>query len=96
MRGADIGSLAVDEARRAARHVVAWRGLSAQSCRGVGVGVRSALTDVAEVYKEFFDGALLKNAQAGVDYFLQFLRPKFIKGASNIFLGRLISFWHEG
>ena len=69
-----------------------WRDTCAIEPPKQGPLLRSHLYDVAEVYKEFFDSTLLKDPESGVDYFLQFLKPKFIKGASNIFLGRLIHF----
>ena len=35
---------------------------------------------------------MLANATDGVNYFLKELRPRFIKGAANVFVGRLIRF----
>ena len=63
-----------------------------------GVTLRSALVGQAAVYKDLLDRNQLLEKYTGVDYFLSVLRTKLIKGASNIFLGRLISFMrlHRG
>ena len=54
--------------------------------------LKNGLHGNAAVFKKFLSRELLRDPATGVDYFLTQLRPQFVKGASNIFLGRLIVF----
>ena len=50
---------------------------------------KNRLFGEAAVYKPMLDRAMLKNEDSGVDYFLNTLRPHFVKGVQSVFLHRL-------
>ena len=57
-----------------------------------GPALKNRLFGEAAVYKPMLDRELLKNEETGVDYFLNTLRPHFVKGVQSVFLHRLFQF----
>ena len=75
-----------------------WVAMTTTPKEKQGPLLKSGLSGHALIFKQFLDRASLADPDHGVDYFLRELRPRFIKGASNVFLGRLIKFMklHRG
>ena len=59
-----------------------------------GPALKNGLRDEAAVYKPLLDRDKLKEKDTGVKYFLQEMRPRFVKGAQSIFLWRLFQFFY--
>ena len=57
-----------------------------------GPWLRHRLAGEAIVYKPMMDREKLKDKENGVQYFMDFLRPYFLKGVQNVFLYRLFQF----
>ena len=57
-----------------------------------GPALKNRLFGEAAVYKPMLDREMLKNEDSGVDYFLNTLRPHFVKGVQSVFLHRLFQF----
>ena len=56
--------------------------------------LRSRLIDDAAIYRNMLDPALLQDPVNGVEYFKKTLRPYFVKGSTNVFLYRLLTFFN--
>ena len=56
--------------------------------------LRSRLIDDAAIYKNMLDATLLQDPVKGVEYFKKTLRPYFVKGSTNVFLYRLLTFFN--
>ena len=54
----------------------------------------SRLIDDAAIYRNMLDPTLLQDPVNGVEYFKKTLRPYFVKGSTNVFLYRLLSFFN--
>ena len=59
-----------------------------------GPALRNALRDEASTYKSLLEREKLKDKDTGVQYFLDQMRPRFVKGAQSIFLWRLFQFFY--
>ena len=59
-----------------------------------GPALKNGLRDEAAVYKPLLDRDKLKEKDTGVKYFLQEMRPRFVKGAQSVFLWRLFQFFY--
>ena len=57
-----------------------------------GPALKNRLQADALIYKPFLDRDRLKDEDTGVQYFLDTLRPKFVKGSQSVFLYRLFQF----
>ena len=57
-----------------------------------GPALKNRLCDEAAVYKPMLDREKLKSENNGADYFLNTMRPHFVKGVQNVFLYRLFQF----
>ena len=71
--------------------VLDWTDITTLTDEKQGPALRNRLEGDAAVYKQHLDRDELKTGN-GVDYFLKTLRPKFVKGAQNVFLWRLLQF----
>lgn len=60
--------------------------------------LKNGLVGEAAVYRSLFDRERLRDAQNGIQYYKDLLRPQFIKGAASVFLWRLFQFFraHRG
>ncbi len=58
-----------------------------------GPALRARLQGSALIYKDLFERERLRDPERGVSYFLDTLRPHFLKGATHIFLARLTDFF---
>ena len=56
--------------------------------------LRSRLIDDAAIYRNMLHPALLQDPVNGVEYFKKTLRPYFVKGSTNVFLYRLLTFFN--
>ena len=54
--------------------------------------LRNRLEGKAAIHKRLLDQEELKDTVTGVQYFKTYLRPLFVKGASNVFLYRFLQF----
>ena len=63
-----------------------------------GPALRNRLEGEAAIHKRLLDREKLKDKVTGVQYFKSYLRPLFVKGASNVFLYRFQQFMtlHRG
>ena len=63
-----------------------------------GPALRNRLEGEAAIHKRLLDREKLKDKVNGVQYFKSYLRPLFVKGASNVFLYRFQQFMtlHRG
>ena len=57
-----------------------------------GPALKNALKGEAAIYKPMLDRQRLRNVDDGVNYFLETLRPHFVKGVQATFLHRLFQF----
>ena len=69
-----------------------WQDICILDAEKQGPALRNRLAGDAAIYKPMLDRELLKVKETGVEYFLNTLRPQFVKGVQNVFLYRLMQF----
>lgn len=63
---------------------------------GLQKPVKTRSTGDATIFRELLDNDRLRDLDKGVNYFLQMMRPHFVKGAQNVFLYRVLKFFKHG
>ena len=72
--------------------VLDWLDLCSLDEKKRGPALKARLIGEAAIFKPMLDREQLIDENNGVQYLLDTLRPKFIKGAQNVFLFRLLQF----
>ena len=70
-----------------------WVDLTVINPEKQGPNLRNRLIEDAQMYKPTLDRARLMDADTGVQYFKDTLRPRFVKGKENVFLWRFLLFF---
>eukprot|EP00438_Fugacium_kawagutii_P014944 Skav228845 [mRNA] locus=scaffold2630:88:7077:+ [translate_table: standard] len=75
-----------------------WLGITTLQPERHGPSLKNSLVGAAAFYKNMLDNVQLRNAENGITYFKNTLRPFFVKGTNHVFLYRFLTFFrlHRG